>query len=87
MDPPPAYSQSPPRRVLEPKILTTAASLKKFILRRDRIFASFLVKFVLRNFESLTFETPEPLAWPFIPVQFINRSLTESRDVPITAVS
>lgn len=68
MHPPPAYSPSPPSRVLEPKILTTAASLKSFILQRDRIFAAFLVKFLLRSFESLTFETLEPLAWPFVAV-------------------
>ena len=68
MEPPPAYSQSPPSRLLEPKLPTTAASLKKFILQRDRIFAAFLVKFLLSNFESLMFETPQPLAWPYVVV-------------------
>ena len=68
MEPPPAYSQSLPSRLLEPELPTTAASLKKFILQRDRIFAAFLVKFLLSNFESLTFETPQPLAWPYVMV-------------------
>jgi len=68
MEPPPAYSQSFPSRLLEPKLPTTAASLKKFILQRDRTFAAFLVKFLLSYFKSLTFETPQPLAWPYVVV-------------------
>jgi len=76
--PPPPYSESP-SQVLEPQFPATAASLKTLITRRDAVFASFIVKFLLRNFESLKFVTPQPLGWTYATVLPKDEALVDYR--------
>lgn len=75
MFPPPPYSESP-KPFLDPHISTTAASLKTLIIKRDIRFAAFIVYFILHKCESLVFETPKPLGWPYVEVVKSQTGLT-----------
>ena len=82
MSPPPPYSEAP-KALLEPELSITATSLKRFIVKRDIRFAAFIVKFILRNFESLNFETPQPLGWSFFvlnPPEMINSRMKMTKE-------
>jgi hypothetical protein len=82
MSPPPPYSEVP-KALLEPELSITATSLKRFIVKRDIRFAAFIVKFILRNFESLNFETPQPLGWSFFvlnPPEIINSRMKMTKE-------
>jgi hypothetical protein len=74
MTTPPPYSEAP-NCLIKPEIEITASSLKSFIVGRDHKFASFIVKLILKNFESLRFQTPQPLTWAFAPVLYSREML------------
>lgn len=74
MSPPPPYSENR-KPLLDPRVPTTASSLKKTITKRDGRFASFIVNFILYKLEALIFETPRPLGWTFTVVSMLSMRL------------